>query len=194
MEEEKQPQHGEKGKKQRMPYKDRSPEEKFRFLSKMIEEISYFLELHDIKTEAGERLNYGKLLEIAMLFDDPPSTLKEEWVAFFDEKGLPLLMTLFFRFCWLASLMHRNVLASLKKDGFQKGDRVKVASFELFGPSEKVEIPAGRIGTISGIEPGEFCDIAYVVLDDFSYGGYDFHAFEAWMRLDQLERIDGADA
>ena len=175
------------GKKQRPAYKERSVDEKFSYLSKLIEEISCYLNVHDIETEGGKAFNYGKQLEIGMLFDDPCLSLKEEWVSAFDEGGLPLLRDLFFHFCSFASEEHRMTIASLKKADFKKGDRVKAASFELYGPKEKVVIPAGRVGTVVDVEPGEFCDIAYVLLDNFSYGGYDFDNLEAWLRLDQLE-------
>ncbi len=182
---------GKKGTKHRPAYKERSIDEKFRYLCKLIEELSNYLDVHDVETEAGESFSYGKQLEIAMLFDDPCPSLKEEWVSDFDEGGLPLLRSLFFHFCSFASEEHRLLIASLKKDGFKKGDRVKVPSFELFGPKEtKVVIPAGRVGTFMDVEPGEFCTIAEVVLDDFSYEGYDFDGLEVWMRLDQLEKAD----
>ena len=170
-------------------YKDRSLEEKLLFLDKLVEGISNYLESHDVETEGGERFNHGMQLEIAMLLDNPPRKLKEEWVTDFDEGFLPRLKKMFFDYIYLISKMHRYALTAHWKGDFKEGDRVKVASFELFGPREKVKVPAGREGVVSYITPGEFCDIATVVLDDFSYRGFDFHKLDVPMRLDQLDRV-----
>ena len=106
--------NGKKGAKHRPAYEERSIDEKFNYLCKLIEELSNYLDARDVETEAGERFSYGKQLEIAMLFDDPCQSLKKEWVSAFDEGGLPLLKSLFFHFCSFASEEHRYLIASLK--------------------------------------------------------------------------------
>lgn len=132
--------------KERIAYKDRSLEEKLCFLDELVEGISNYLELHDVETEGGDRFKHGEQLEIAMLLDNPPRKLKKELVACFDEEFLPRLKAVFFDYIHCISKMHRYFLAATWKDDFKKGDRVKVASFELFGPREKVKVPAGREG------------------------------------------------